>query len=253
MTKIISISNQKGGVGKTTTAVNLSAGLVLAGKKVLLIDTDPQANATINLLPPGYQPEFTIKDVFYGTKLNDAICTSVMDGLDIVPSLLSFAAIESEFLSKIGRELILRRSLDDQVKQEYDFIIFDTPPALGMISINTLVAADEVIVPVHEFYALEGVELLMNVVSQIKEELNPKLRVSAFLLTMHDERTNLAKDVKEKVNEIFGDMVLNTTIPRNVKLAEAPSHKQTIFDYADMSTGAKAYTDLTSELLDLWR
>ncbi len=253
MAKIISISNQKGGVGKTTTAVNLSAGLVLTGKKVLLIDTDPQANATINLLPPEYNPEFTIKDVFYGTKLDAAICSSTADSLDIIPSLLSFAAIESEFISKIGRELILKKSLNDQVKQQYDFIIIDTPPALGMISINTLVAADEVIVPIHEFYALEGVELLMNVIAQIKEELNPKLTVSAFLLTMHDERTNLAKDVKEKIHEIFGDMVLDTTIPRNVKLAEAPSHKQTIFDYAGLSTGAKAYTDLTSELLERWR
>ncbi len=253
MAKTISIINQKGGVGKTTTAVNLSAGLFIAGKKVLLIDTDPQANATINLLPQGYQPAFTIKDVFYGTKLNKAICPSVMDGLDIVPSLLSFAAIESELISKIGRELKLKKALDDQIKQQYDFIIIDTPPALGMISINTLCAADEVIIPIHEFYALEGVAQLMNVISQVREDLNPGLKVSAVLLTLYDERTNLAKDIKEKIHEVFGDIVLKTTIPRNVKLAEAPSHKQTIFKYASESTGAKAYMELSNELMERWR
>ena len=252
MARTISINNQKGGVGKTTTAVNLSAGLVLAGKKVLLIDTDPQANATINLLPHGYQPECTIKDVFYGTNMNEAICPSVLEGLDLVPSVLSFAAIESELLVKIGRELILKKALHDQVKQHYDFIMIDTPPALGMISINTLCAADEILVPLHEFYALEGVAQLMNVISQVKEDLNPQLKVGAVLLTMHDERTNLAKDVREKIHEIFGDVVLNTTIPRNVKLAEAPSHKQTIFEYASYSTGAQAYADLVSELMERW-
>ena len=250
--RIISIANQKGGVGKTTTAVNLSAGLVHVGKGVLLIDTDPQANATINLLPEGYEPEFTIKDVFYGKKLSQAICPSVVDGLDIVPSALGFAAIESELASKIGRELKLKKALDDQVKQQYDFIIIDTPPALDMISINTLVAADEVIIPIHEFYALEGVAQLMKVISQVREDLNPNLKVGAILLTMFDERTNLAKDIKQKIHEIFGDALLNTTIPRNIKLAEAPSHKQTIFDYASESTGARAYQDLSNELMARW-
>jgi chromosome partitioning protein len=253
MARIVSITNQKGGVGKTTTAVNLSAGLVHAGKRVLLIDTDPQANATINLLPQGYEPEFTIKDVFHGTELNRAICPSIMKGLDIVPSALGFAAIESELASKIGRELKLKKALKDLVKQQYDFIIIDTPPSLDMISINTLCAADEVIIPIHEFYALEGVSQLMKVVSQVKEDLNPGLKISAILLTMYDERTNLAKEIKEKIHEIFGDALLNTTIPRNIRLAEAPSHKQTIFDYASDSTGAKAYTDLSNELLERWR
>ena len=251
--KIISIINQKGGVGKTTTAVNLSAGLLHVGKGVLLIDMDPQANATINLLPQDSEPEFTIKDVFHGKKLDQAISPSVVDGLDIVPSLLGFAAIESELMSKIGRELILKKALDDKIKQQYDFIIIDTPPSLGMISISTLCAADEVIIPIHEFYALEGVTQLMSVISQVREDLNPGLKISAVLLTMYDERTNLAKDIKEKVQEVFGDTVLNTTIPRSIKLAEAPSHKQTIFDYASDSTGAKAYTDLSNELMDRWR
>ncbi len=250
--KIVSMANQKGGVGKTTTAVNLSAGLVIAGKKVLLIDTDPQANATINLLPEGHDPAFTIKDVFYGKKLNEAICPSVMKGLDLVPSALGFAAIESELTSKIGRELKLKKALNDQVKQLYDLIIIDTPPSLDMISINTLVAADEVVIPIHEFYALEGVAQLTKVISQVREDLNPNLKVGAILLTMYDERTNLAKDIKEKIHEIFGDALLNTTIPRNVKLAEAPSHKQTIFEYAPESTGARAYTDLTNELMKRW-
>ncbi len=251
--KIISISNQKGGVGKTTTAVNLSAGLRNIGKNVLLIDTDPQANATINLTPQDSEPELTIKDVFYGKKLDQAISSSVVEGLDIVPSALSFAAIESELVSKIGRELILKKALNDMIRRQYDFIIIDTPPALGMISINTLCAADEVIIPIHEFYALEGVTQLMNVISQVREDLNPGLKVSAVLLTMYDERTNLAKDIKEKVSEVFGDIVLRTTIPRSVKLAEAPSHKQTIFDYAPDSTGAKAYMALSNELMEKWR
>jgi chromosome partitioning protein len=252
MAKIVSICNQKGGVGKTTTAVNLSAGLVIAGKRVLLIDTDPQANATINLLPEGHEPALTIKDVFYGKKLNETICPSVMNGLDLVPSALGFAAIESEITSKIGRELKLKKALNDQVKQLYDLIIIDTPPSLDMISINTLVAADELIIPIHEFYALEGVAQLTKVISQVREDLNPNLKVGAILLTMYDERTNLAKDIKEKIQEIFGGALLNTTIPRNVKLAEAPSHKQTIFEYASESTGARAYTDLTNELIKRW-
>jgi chromosome partitioning protein len=176
-------------------AVNLSAGLLHVGKRVLLIDTDPQANATINLLPKGYEPEFTIKDVFYKKKLDQAICPSVVDGLDIVPSMISFAAVESELTSKIGRELILKKALNDKIKQKYDFIIIDTPPALGMISINTLCAADEVIIPIHEFYALEGVLQLMDVISQVREDLNPGLKVSAVLLTMYDERTNLAREM----------------------------------------------------------
>jgi len=251
--KIISIINQKGGVGKTTTAVNLSAGLLHVGKRMLLIDTDPQANATINLLPKGYEPEFTIKDVFNKKKLDQAICCSVVDGLDIVPSMISFAAVESELTSKIGRELILKKALNDKIKQKYDFIIIDTPPALGMISINTLCAADEVIIPIHEFYALEGVLQLMDVISQVREDLNPGLKVSAVLLTMYDERTNLAREIKEKMQEVFGELLLNTTIPRNIKLAEAPIYKQTIFDYASDSTGAKAYMDLSNELMERWR
>jgi chromosome partitioning protein len=252
MAKIVSITNQKGGVGKTTTAVNLSAGLVHIGKRVLLIDTDPQANATINLLPEGYEPALTIKDVFLGKKLNEAICQSIVDGLDIVPSALGFAAIESEMASKIGRELKLKKALGDQVKQQYDFIIIDTPPALDMISINTFVAADEVVIPIHEFYALEGVAQLMKVISQVREDLNPNLKVGAILLTMYDERTNLAKEIKEKIQEIFGDALLNTTIPRSIRLAEAPSHRQTIFNYASDSTGAKAYMDLSNELMERW-
>jgi chromosome partitioning protein len=252
MARIISITNQKGGVGKTTTAVNLSAGLVHNGKRVLLIDTDPQANATINLLPEGYEPALTIKDIFLGKKLNEAICQSIVDGLDIVPSALGFAAIESEMASKIGRELKLKKALDGQVKQQYDFIIIDTPPALDMISINTLVAADEVVIPIHEFYALEGVAQLMKVISQVREDLNPNLKVGAILLTMYDERTNLAKEIKEKIHEIFGDALLNTTIPRSIRLAEAPSHRQTIFNYASDSTGAKAYMDLSNELIERW-
>ncbi len=250
--KIVSITNQKGGVGKTTTAVNLSAGLVHIGRRVLLIDTDPQANATINLLPEGYEPALTIKDVFLGKKLNEAICLSIMDGLDIVPSALGFAAIESELASKIGRELKLKKALGDQVKQQYDFIIIDTPPSLDMISINTLVAADEVVIPIHEFYALEGVAQLMKVISQVREDLNPNLKVGAILLTMYDERTNLAKEIKEKIHEIFEDALLNTTIPRSIRLAEAPSHKQTIFEYSSDSTGAKAYMELSNELMERW-
>jgi chromosome partitioning protein len=239
-------------VGKTTTAVNLSAGLVNIGRRVLLIDTDPQANTTINLLPEGYEPALTIKDVFLGKKLNEAICPSIVDGLEIVPSALGFAAIESELSSKIGRELKLKKALSDQVKQQYDFIIIDTPPSLDMISINTLVAADEVVIPIHEFYALEGVAQLMKVISQVREDLNPNLKVGAILLTMYDERTNLAKEIKEKIHEIFGDALLNTTIPRNIKLAEAPSHRQTIFNYASDSTGAKAYMELSNELMERW-
>jgi len=253
MAKIISITNQKGGVGKTTTAVNLSAGLANLGKRVLLIDLDPQANATSNLLPDDTVMEFTIKDVFrLPVPIEMAATRSVVDNLDIVPSNLSFAAIESELLTQIGRESKLKKALKLQTQHEYDYIIIDAPPSLGLISINALTAADEVLIPVHEFFALEGIEQLINVSRQVQEDLNPDLTIGAILLTMYDPRTILARDVKKYVIDEFGSMVLNTTIPRNVKLAEAPSYKESIFTYAPESSGAKAYRKLTEELLTRW-
>lgn len=255
MAKIISITNQKGGVGKTTTAVNLSAGLANLGKRVLLIDLDPQANATSNLFPDDTVMKFTIKDVFrLPVPIEMAATRSVVDNLDIVPSNLSFAAIESELLTKIGRESRLKKALRPQIQHEheYDYIILDAPPSLGLISINALTAADEILIPIHEFFALEGIEQLISVSRQVQEDLNPDLKIGAILLTMYDPRTNLAKDVKKRIIDEFGSLVLNTTIPRNVKLAEAPSYKESIFTYAPESSGAKAYRKLTEELLTRW-
>lgn len=255
MVNIIAIINQKGGVGKTTTAVNLSACLANLGKSVLLIDLDPQSNATTNLLPDDIVMDFTIKDVFRAqgsVSLDMASVPSIVEKLDIVPSNLGFAAIESELLTKIGRESRLKKAIRPQIKHMYDYIILDAPPSLGLISINALTAADEILIPIHEFFALEGVEQLINVSKQIQEDLNPDLTIGAVLLTMYDPRTNLAKDVKQRIIDKFGSLLLNTTIPRNIKLAEAPSYKESIFTYAPESSGAKAYKALTEELLKRW-
>jgi len=254
MAKIISITNQKGGVGKTTTAVNLSAGLVNMGKSVLLIDLDPQANATTNLLPEDIVMDYTIKDVFSvaSAPIELAISPSVVDNLDIAISNLGFAAIESELLTLIGRESRLKKALRPQIHDDYDYIILDAPPSLGLISINALTASDEILIPIHEFFALEGIEQLISVTRQVQEDLNPDLTIGAILLTMYDPRTNLAKDVKQHIIDKFGSLVLNTTIPRNVKLAEAPSYKESIFTFAPESSGAIAYKTLTEELLERW-
>ena len=204
MVKIVTINNVKGGVAKTTTTTNLAAGLVRKGKRVLLIDSDPQANASSNLC--SCQPDKTIKDLFKGTPIQEVIYPSAEPGLDIIPSCLAVSTIELELASTLARETVLKRALIP-IENDYDIILIDTQPSVGVIPINTLCAADEVIIPVHEAYALDALNQMVSVILQIRQALNSDLKIGGILLTMYDPRTNLAKEVKEVLLEKFGAIV----------------------------------------------
>ncbi|RLF78005.1 ParA family protein, partial [Thermococci archaeon] len=227
----ISIANQKGGVGKSTTAINLSAALALKGKRVLLVDMDPQGATTVGLGLRNANP--TIYNVILDeAEIEDVIIPTQIEGLELIPSNIALSGAEIELSSQIGREYILRNKLA-KIKDKYDYVIIDTPPSLGILTMNSLVASDEVIIPIQaEYYALEGIGLLLKAIKLVRERLGIPLEIRGFLITMFDKRTNLSKEVKEEVRRIFGEKVFRTMIPRNVKLAEAPSHGKPIFLYA---------------------
>jgi len=257
MKEIICIANQKGGVGKTTTAVNLAASLANRGKKVLLIDIDPQANATINLGIKRNTYEFNVYHVFTGAKeFKDIILKTDIKNLDLAPSNLGLIGIEKEFYDKKSRkkELILKEKLKT-VKELYDFIIIDSPPALGPITINALSASDSVIVPIQcEFFALEGVAQLLNTISLIKKSLNKKLKIRGFLPTMYSTQNNLSKQVLADIAIHFKDQLFKNkkdyiVIPRNVRVAESPSFGQPVVTYCANSKGAIAYRELANAIL----
>ena len=243
----ISIANQKGGVGKSTTAINLSAALALKGKKVLLVDMDPQGATTVGLGLRNANP--TIYNVILDeVDIEDVIMPTQIEGLELIPSNIALSGAEIELSSQIGREYILRNKLA-KIKDKYDYVIIDTPPSLGILTMNSLVASDEVIIPIQaEYYALEGIGLLLKAIKLVRERLGIPLEIRGFLITMFDKRTNLSKEVKEEVKKIFREKVFRTMIPRNVKLAEAPSHGKPIFLYAPDSRGAKAYMKLAEEV-----
>jgi len=258
MSEIIVIANQKGGVGKTTTAVNLAASLAVAEKKVLLIDTDPQANATIGLGFSRSDYEYNIYHVLTDRKkLTDTILKTELDMLDLVPSNIGLVGIEKEFYDnhEKGKELILKRKLSS-VKDKYDYIIIDSPPALGPITVSSLSAADSIIIPIQcEFYALEGLAQLLNTVKLIKKTINPKLKIKGFLPTMYSEQNNLSKQVlldlehhfKNKL--FFDDKNSYIVIPRNIKLAESPSFGKPALLYDIKAKGSLAYQNLARSIL----
>lgn len=252
MGKSIAIFNQKGGVGKTTTAVNLAAGIAAAGKRVLLVDNDPQANLSSGVGIDKYSVEDTIYEVLINDfPISDAIVKTQFENLEILPGSVNLAGAEIEMIDMESRESILKKHLD-LVADNYDFIFIDCPPSLGMLTINALVAVDSVIIPIQcEYYALEGVSQLLNTYNLIKQSINPNIEIQGVLLSMFDGRTNLSIQVVDEVKKHFKDLVYATIIPRNIRLAEAPSFGLPIMHYDSKSKGAEAYLELADEFLEL--
>lgn len=249
MWKIISVANQKGGVGKTTTTVNLSTILAKKGKKVLLIDTDPQGNATSGL-GVSKDVELSVYDILIGdTEFDETLQETAIKNLKVCPSNISLAGAEVQLVSMMSREQRLKTKLD-KIKDQYDYILIDCPPSLGLVTLNAFTASDSVLIPVQcEYFALEGLGQLLNTVNLVKKHLNKNLEIEGALLTMYDARTNLSNQVVKEVKKYFEDKVYKTVIPRNVRLSEAPSYGMPITVYDPRSKGAKAYEKFAKELL----
>lgn len=250
MGKVIAIANQKGGVGKTTTSINLSASLAVKGKKVLVIDTDPQGNTTSGFGIVKNELENTIYELMLGEcSIQDCILKDVIKNVSIIPSNVNLAAAEIELIGVDKKEFILKGEVD-WVKDKYDFIIIDCPPSLNTLTINALTTADSVLVPIQcEYYALEGLSQLIHTVNLVKERLNPELDMEGVVFTMYDSRTNLSMQVVENVKEHLNQNIYKTMIPRNIRLAEAPSYGMPIHMYDPKSAGAESYMSLADEVI----
>ena len=251
MSRVIAIANQKGGVGKTTTVVNLAAWLAKKGEKILVVDVDPQSNATSGL---GFRPmelDGSIYDVLInGTNVQQVIRETELEGLDVLPSTIKLVGAEVELVAMITREQVLRKALES-VRNNYDYLLIDCPPSLGLLTLNTLTAADSVLIPIQtEYFALEGLSQLLNTIRLVQKHLNKYLAIEGILLTMYDNRLNLSRQVKEDVQQFFKGRVFRTIIHRNVRLSEAPSHGKPIMLYDKGSRGAENYQQLAEEILE---
>jgi len=252
MAQIISIVNQKGGVGKTTTAINLAAYLAFLGKFVLLIDLDPQANATSGLgINYNNLNNGVYESLISGQNLKEVVLNTAISGFKIVPSTVNLAGANVELVNLESREFKLEQALLG-VRQDYDYIIIDSPPSLGLLTINSLVAAEKILIPVQaEYYALEGLGQLVSTINLIKENLKPNLDILGAVLTMYDKRTKLSDEILHQLYQYFPDRIFRSVIPRNIRLTEAPSYGKTILEYDPKSKGAKAYERLAREIIDL--
>ena len=251
MSRIIAFANQKGGVGKTTTCVNMATFMALMGKKVLMIDLDPQGNATSNL---GFSKDGKFNSIYQvmsnDKPVKDAIYETKVKNLSIIPANIDLAGVEVELVYMNQREFVIKK-IFEQIKNDYDYITIDCPPSLGLITINAFTASDAVIIPIQcEFFALEGLSQLMNTIRLVKKKLNPELSIDGVVLTMFTNRSNLGKQVAEEINKFFADTVFKTTIPRNVRLAESPSYGEPVYVYDKSCLGSKAYQALVEEYFD---
>jgi chromosome partitioning protein len=250
MGRIIAIANQKGGVGKTTTAINLSASLASLGKKVLALDLDPQGNMTSGLGVDKDEVENSVYDLIIGeAEIEECICKEVIENLDVLPSNINLSASEIELIGIDDKEYIIKNAME-AVKENYDFIIIDCPPALSMLTINAMTTANSVLVPIQcEYYALEGLSQLIHTINLVQERLNPELYIEGVVFTMYDARTNLSLQVVENVKDNLEQTIYKTIIPRNIRLAEAPSYGMPIHLYDPKSTGAESYMMLAEEVI----
>ena len=251
MANVISIVNQKGGVGKTTTTVNLSAYLAVHGKKVLVIDLDPQGNATSGYGLDKRELDTSVYDVLVNeTPITDVIRSTNRKNLDICPTNINLAGAEVELVSAMSRETILKRAVDT-ISHKYDYVMIDCPPSLGLLTLNALAASTDVIVPIQgEYYALEGLTQLVDTINLVRKHLNPTIGIFGVVITMFDGRTQLTKQVVEEVKKYFGEKVFRTLIPRNIRLAEAPSYGKTIAEYDPKSRGGQSYNELALEVIE---
>ena len=251
MGKITAVANQKGGVGKTTSAINITASLAAAGKRVLLIDADPQGNSTSGLGIDKENLSGSLYDLYTETKpIEEIIVSTALDSLKIISSNIELIGAELELAGKEGRESILKHEIE-KIRHEYDYIFIDCPPSLSLLTLNALVAADTLLIPMQcEYYALEGISMLLKTFNLIKSSYNPALEIEGILLTMYDARNTLAHQVTDELRKHFGDKVYKTKIPRNVTLAEAPSHGKPVILYDIRSKGAQSYLELAKEIIE---